>query len=52
MVMQAADLRNLNHLPEAHLLDRHSHQILLPKGFRFSGTDSPFLENNQIEIIG
>jgi hypothetical protein len=22
MVMQAADLRNLNHLPKAHLLDR------------------------------
>jgi hypothetical protein len=32
MVMQAADLRNLNHLPEAHFLDgRRLRGILLKR---------------------
>jgi hypothetical protein len=60
MVMQAADLRNLNHLPEAHLLDRSElWRILLKRQVRailmvivkIAPEDSPqmrFPENNNL----
>ena len=60
MVMQAADLRNLNHLPEAHLLDRSGlWRILLKRQVgailmvivKIAPEDSPqmrFPENNNV----
>ena len=60
MVMQAADLRNLNHLPEAHLLDRSElWRILLKRQVgamlmiivKITSEDSPqmrFTENNDV----